>query len=532
MRVILGFYQYISTFSVAIVGGLSIFLTPLMALATPLSLTDIQVIERDSLGMPFDCSIQSKNNFSFVMETKESAQLSYDRESACELANNYRQHIDNTLEPFWPLHNKLGLLVRKSESYNAYFHGNLYNENMPPHLGLIYVEGIETAPQVPVWTHEYGHAVFDEYIRSQLNMRVNFDSRVRESRKEDSDFESRADVQLLYKKIKELDEQIAPLNIELKELQESLTVHLEIMLEISKELGELFKVDPELRSQDVVDEINRKSTENSQRMKVLRSQRAELDAKWGPLSDKRSILYAELQIKRLAFNEEHGKNGPVDISLYRYLHEFFADLFAVVVHTESSIIARVLGDIFGRENYVEERNFGEENFAYSPLLFKFDESHGPHHFFTPTRQFIDRNRLTQIISQGHGKQLLEQILEASRDLLLEVSFGEDKEKYFFDFTPVLEKFNKIEQLKFEDIKAFLAYSRSDFHLRMNGLTMSSFYRWCENDKDACVGLMRREVPKGDGGLFRTPLNFKLINETFTERLNELLTNFSQDRANR
>jgi hypothetical protein len=503
-----------------------------MVLATPLSLTDIQVIERDSLGTPFDCNIQSKNNFSFVMETKESAQLNYDRESACELANNYRQHIDSTLEPFWPLHNNLGLLVRKSDSYNAYFHGNLYNENMPPHLGLIYVEGIETAPQVPVWTHEYGHAVFDEYIRSQLNMRVNFDSRVREGRKGDSNFESNADVQLLYKKIKELDEQIAPLNIELKELQESLIAHLKIMLETSNELGELFKVDPELRSKNAIDEINRKSTENSQRMRVLRSQKAELDTKRDPLSDKRSILYAELQIKRLAFNEEHGKNGPVDISLYRYLHEFFADLFAVVVHAESSIVARVLSDISGRENYVEERNFGEENFAYSPLLFKFDESHGPHHFFTPTRQFIDRNRLTQIISDGYGKKLLEQVLETARELLLEVSFGDDKEKYFFDFTSVLEKFSKFEQLEFEDIKNFLGNSRQDYHLRMNGLTMSSFYRWCENNKDACVELMHREVPKGNGGLFRTPLNFKLINETFTRRLNDLLSNFNQEKASR
>lgn len=153
------------------------------------SIFDQRLAERaklDKLGTPFDC-LEYNLSFEFLILAKESEGKAFEKKSVCRLVNEYDSHVYNNLTPFWPLNINLGMTVEIQTDrrlYNASFHANLLNSHIKPFLTLIYIAQVPVEPQRFVWSHEYGHAVFDEFVREVLNERFNFDELVRSFKRE------------------------------------------------------------------------------------------------------------------------------------------------------------------------------------------------------------------------------------------------------------------------------------------------------------------------------------------------------------
>jgi hypothetical protein len=166
----------------------SLVLAPLMVQADPPRSERDQYNSRLraqalNLGTPLNCTGHSNSRFAFELLATSSKNKKFSKENACQLIYEYENHVYDNVGAFWPIQKNLGLTLEiqtKADRYNASFNPDLFNEFQKPFLNLIYINGIPAEPQKYVWSHEYGHAVLDDHVRTVLNERFDLDRKLRD----------------------------------------------------------------------------------------------------------------------------------------------------------------------------------------------------------------------------------------------------------------------------------------------------------------------------------------------------------------
>lgn len=118
-------------------------------------------------GPDLDCSPygEQPHVFSFYKLAFSDSKANPD---LCAAVTAFGRYFQDTVSPYWPLKDLPGIEVRpiKSlEEFNAAFMMRpILNKQTLPYFSFHYLPGAPLKPQIPVWSHEAGHAALQEIL--------------------------------------------------------------------------------------------------------------------------------------------------------------------------------------------------------------------------------------------------------------------------------------------------------------------------------------------------------------------------------
>lgn len=426
-------------------------------------------------GPDIDCSRVSR--FSYVKNYKRSYVLKPDSQNAiCESIIRYDDFIFDDLNDFWQISDNFGVQVvlidDSSELNGAYGQRPILNKQIMPKFILFHYDNIEYSLNMPIWSHEYGHAVLGNFI----------------------------------------DEHFFPLS------KSSMVKKIEFYSSNNQITQELDRLS---RKQDhLYDERDRLSNESE-------------EAKQNGDSDKLDMLEKEREIVRKKLSKVNIQHSLLDnkfesltegyfpyISFYSGpYHEFFADVFAGLYYDDINIVGNnfdELGAVFSKISDYRRFNPTKSHTDADSWA-----NYQTHHFFTPSRHFLGSMDISVLNTKEKKKEFIKRLANfILKDIQQLIENGEADdflsygalEKYISSASSYQLIKNRFEEMEKE----------SKFTTR---LSLHDLQSYCQESFLECKDVIISELRLKKKGIFKLAPNISKSNRRLSRAIKEILGSF-------